>query len=128
MPARRILIVDDEPALLRMMGLYLARVGYQVTSVATTDAAWAAVSTSPGEFAAAILDATMTGLSTEALALKLLAADGAVSIVVTSGYPVDMTAVEQAGGRRVGFVLKPFTAESLTGELRRLIGEKEEGV
>ena len=34
---RRILIVDDEPPLLRMMSLYLGRLGYQVTAVDATD-------------------------------------------------------------------------------------------
>src|ERR1044071_52688 len=114
-PGPRILIADDEPALLKMMGLYLTRMGFSVTTVVSTDKAWTAVETSSGELAAAVLDATMRGLSTEELALKLLAASPTLCVVVASGYPVDMTRLEAAGAGRVGVVQKPFTAGTPAG-------------
>jgi two-component system C4-dicarboxylate transport response regulator DctD len=125
---RRILIVDDEPALLKMMGIYLKRVGYEVTAHDSTDRAWAAVSASAEEFAAAVLDATLRGLTTQDLALKLLEANPSMCVMVASGYPVDMSALEAAGPGRVQFVQKPFTAETLTGTLRRLIEGQEKAV
>ena len=121
----KILIVDDEPALLKMMGLYLKRVGYQVTAFDGSDRAWAEVEAAPGDFSAAVLDATLRGMSTEALALKLLAANPSLCVVVASGYPVDMSAMEAAGSGRVTFVQKPFTAEALVRTLRRFIGPEE---
>jgi DNA-binding NtrC family response regulator len=124
----KILVVDDEPALLKMMGLYLTRVGYQVTLRDGTDHAWAAVEDSAGEYAAAVLDATLRGMSAQDLALRLLAASPKLSVVVASGYPVDMSAMEGAAPGRVTFVQKPFTAGALIGTLRRLIGPKEEAV
>ena len=33
----RILIVDDEPALLKMMSVYLRRLGYAVTTASSTE-------------------------------------------------------------------------------------------
>jgi two-component system cell cycle sensor histidine kinase/response regulator CckA len=122
----KILIVDDEPALLKMMELYLTRVGYSVKALDASDRAWAEVESSPGEYAAAVLDATLRGMSTQDLALRLLAANPALSVVVASGYPVDMSAMEAAAPGRVSFVQKPFTAEALTRTLRRLLGPKEE--
>jgi DNA-binding NtrC family response regulator len=127
-PTAKILIVDDEPALLKMMGLYLKRVGYQVTALDGSDRAWAEVEATAGEFAAAVLDATLRGMSTEALALKLLAANASLCVVVASGYPVDMSAMEAAGPGRVSFVQKPFTAEALVRTLRRLIGPEEKDI
>lgn len=126
--AAKILIVDDEPALLKMMGLYLKRVGYQVAAFDSTDRAWAQVETTADEFAAAVLDATLRGMSTEELALKLLAANPTICVVVASGYPVDMSAMEAAGPGRVSFVQKPFTSETLVRTLRRSIGPEEEDV
>ena len=127
-PRKNILIVDDEPALLRMLGLYLTRMGYSVTTADGTDRAWAEVESRAGEYAVAVLDATMRGLSTEALASKLLAANPSLYVMVASGYPVDMTTLEAAGPGRVKFVQKPFTAQTLAGTIRRMIAAQEKDV
>jgi two-component system, cell cycle sensor histidine kinase and response regulator CckA len=127
-PGRKILIVDDEPALLKMMGLYLTRMGYSVMTVDSTDRAWADVESRAGELAGAVIDATMRGLSMQELASKLLASNPSLCVVVASGYPVDMTTLEAAGPGRVQFVQKPFTAETLAGTLRRMIAAQEKGV
>jgi two-component system C4-dicarboxylate transport response regulator DctD len=123
----KLLIVDDEPALLKMMGLYLTRMGYAVTALDSTEKASAAADESRGEYAAAVLDATLRGMSTQDLALRLLEMNPAICVVVASGYPVDTSALEAAAGPgRVHFVQKPFTAEMLAGTLRRLIGSQKE--
>jgi DNA-binding NtrC family response regulator len=125
---RRILIVDDEPALLRMMSVYLDRLGYSVTALNSTDAAWRAVEASPADFAVAVLDASMPGMSMEALALRLLRANSSMCVVAASGYPVDMTTVEAAAPGRVAFLLKPFSPEMLAAAVRRMSGTQEEKI
>lgn len=122
---QRILVVDDEPPLLKMMGIYLKRVGYEVALLESSDRACVAVEHSAGDFAAAVLDATLRGMTTEELGLKLLAANPSLCVIVASGYPVEMSAMEAAGRGRVSFLQKPFTAEALVGTLRRLIGPEE---
>jgi DNA-binding NtrC family response regulator len=123
--AQKILIVDDEPPLLKMMGVYLKRVGYDAALFESSDRAWAAVEAEAGKYAGAVLDATLRGMTTEQLALKLLAANPSIRVVVASGYPVVMSAVEAAGPGRVSFVQKPFTADKLVGTLRRMLDPKE---
>src|SRR5690349_20104236 len=123
-----VLIVDDEPPLLKMMGSYLTRMGYAVTELDSTEKAWAAAEEARGQFAAAVLDATLRGMSTSDLALRLLQANPSICVIIASGYPVDTSALEAAGPGRVHFVQKPFTAETLAGTLRRLIGPQEEGL
>jgi len=125
---RRILIVDDEPALLKMMSVYLDRLGYSVTALNSTDAAWREVEASAGEFAVAVLDGSMPGMSMEALALRLLQANPAMCVVAASGYPVDMSAVEAAAPGRVAFMPKPFSAETLAATVRRMSGTQEKTV
>jgi DNA-binding NtrC family response regulator len=127
-PVRNILIVDDDPALLKIMRLFLSRIAYSITAIDGTDRAWAEVGTRVGEFAGAVLDASMGGLSTQDLALRLLAANSSICVVVASGYPVDMTALEAAAAGRVEFVQKPFTAETLAGTLQRMIAAQEENI
>jgi len=124
---KRILIVDDEPALLKMMGVYLTRKGFAVTALDSTDRAWAAVNESAA-FDAVVIDGSMSGLSAEDLGLRILNANPAACVLMASGYPVDMGRLEEAGPGRTGFVQKPFTAETLAGTLRRMIAAQEEGV
>ena len=125
---QRILVVDDDPALLKMIGLFLTRMGFSVTLTDSTDRAWAAVEQAADGLAGAVLDASMAGLSTQDLASRLLAANSSLCVVVASGYPVDMTALQAVAGRRVEFVQKPFTPQTLGGTLRRMIAAQEEDV
>ena len=121
-----ILLVDDEPSLLKMMGVYLARLGYAVITSSSTDEAWAQVEAAPSDFAIAILDATMPGMSMVALALNMLQANPLLRVIVASGYPMDMTAVQAAGPGRVTFLHKPFSPEMLAVAVRRFFATQEE--
>ena len=123
--ASRILIVDDEPPLLRMMSLFLSRMGYDVTTVDATDKAWALVEADPSAFDAALLDGSMDGMSMEELASRLLNANPSICILTASGYPVDMTALSARAPGRVAFLLKPFTPQSLAAAVGGLLGAEE---
>lgn len=125
---KAVLLVDDEKQLLKMMSVYLRRLGYAVRTAEATDLAWAEVGHSVGELAAAVLDASLAGLSTEDLAFRLLEANPNLCVIVVSGYPVDMTVLEAAAPGRVLFLHKPFTAEMLAATLRRMIGAQKENV
>ncbi len=126
--AGRILIADDEPSLLKMMSVYLARLGFAVTTSDSTEEAWHAVAADPAGFAVAVLDATMPGPGVEDLALRMLRANPALCVLAASGYPVDMSAVEATAPGRVGFLHKPFTPEKLAAAIRRMIGPQEENL
>src|ERR1039458_7394089 len=122
----RVLVVDDEPPLLRMLSLYLGRLGYSVTTAETTDAAWRLVEADPEAFPVAVLDGSMAGMRMDDLALRMLQANPALRVLAASGYPVDMTALAQAAPGRVAFLQKPFTPEMLAAALRGLLGTQEE--
>ena len=122
----KILVVDDEPPLLRMLSLYLGRLGYSVTTAETTDAAWKLVEAEPAAFAAAVLDGSMSGMSMGDLALRMLRANQELRVLAASGYPVDVTALSVAAPGRVDFLQKPFTPEMLATALRGLLGAQEE--
>ena len=114
--AGRILIVDDEPSLLKMMSVYLGRLGYAVTTADSTEQAWSEWQAAPHGFDVAVLDASMAGLSMQDLALKMLGVSPALRVLASSGYPVDMSPMEAAAPGRVGFLHKPFTPEMLAAE------------
>jgi two-component system, cell cycle sensor histidine kinase and response regulator CckA len=126
--ASRILLVDDEPALLKMVGSYLGRLGYDVTTVNSTEKAWCEIETAPQNFAVAVLDGTMPGLPMPELATRMLSTNPSLCILAASGYPLDISALEAAAPGRVAFLHKPFTPEMLAVAIRRMLGTQEEHV
>ena len=121
-------MVDDEPPLLRMLSLYLGRLGYRVTPAETTEAAWALVEADPSAFALAVLDGSMPGIAMHDLALRMLNANLELRVLAASGYPVDLTMLAEAAPGRVDFLQKPFTPEMLAAALRGLLGTQEENL
>jgi CheY-like chemotaxis protein len=123
--ARRILIVDDEPPLLRMMSIFLGRLGYAVTTSDAPDQAWALVKADPSAFDVAVLDGSMEGMSMEELATRMLNANPSMCILSASGYPVDIGALAAKAPGRVAFLLKPFTPQSLASAVGGLLAAQE---
>jgi DNA-binding response OmpR family regulator len=128
----RVLLVDDEPSLLKMVSAYLGRLGYAVTTANTTEKAWEEMESSlagtNGGYAVAVLDATMPGLPMRELAERMLKACGSLRILTSSGYPVDIGPLEQAAPGRVAFLHKPFTPEMLAAAVRRILAPQEKNV
>jgi DNA-binding NtrC family response regulator len=124
--SRRILLVDDDPSLLKMMSVYLGRVGYTVTVSSRTEEAWKAFEAAPADFAVAVLDGSMPGLRMEELATRMLHTSPRVCVIAASGYPLDMTAVEAVAQGRAMFLQKPFSTAMLTAAVRRMIAAQEE--
>jgi CheY-like chemotaxis protein len=122
----RILLVDDDPSLLKMMGVYLGRLGYSVTLANSTEEAWAKVEAAPAGYDIAVLDGSMPGLSMEDLALKMLRANPSLYVVAASGYAMDTTAIEAAAPGRVAVLQKPFAPEMLAAAVRRMLAAQEE--
>ena len=126
--ASRILIVDDEPILLKMMSIYLGRLKYVVVAATSTEMAWAEMEAAPHTFAVAVLDATMGGIPMEDLATRILAADPRMCVIAASGYPVDIARLQALAPGRVTFLHKPFSPEMLGRAVRRMIATQEEDV
>jgi DNA-binding NtrC family response regulator len=123
----KILIVDDEPALLRMMSVYLSRLGYSVATASSAEDARSLAEAAPGEYCLAVVDATMRGVTLAELIADLLRSQPALRVIAASGYLVDAAQFE-AAGVRAAFLQKPFTPEMLASEVRRMLAEEEEDV
>ena len=124
--SREILIVDDEAALLKLMSAYLRRLGYAVTAANTVAKAREHLNRQPEAFAVVVLDAGMADAGLDNLALELLAFRPSLRVVVNSGYPVDMSVLQQAAPERVEFLHKPFSPDMLIAALRRMLGPQKE--
>jgi two-component system cell cycle sensor histidine kinase/response regulator CckA len=127
-PAERILIVDDEPSLLKMMSIFLSRIGFSVSVAGSAVKARAELAAAPHPFAVVVLDASMPGATLGELGREILAADSEVRLIAASGYPIDMSGLEAAAPGRVAFLHKPFSPEMLAATVRRMLGTQEKSV
>jgi PAS domain S-box-containing protein len=120
----RVLVVDDEEALVALTGEVLKRLGYEPVGFAAGDAALAAFDAAPGDVDAVIADEVMPGLSgTElARALRLRRAD--LPFVLMSGYigPMMTERAHDAGVMEI--LKKPVQSRDLAAALARALNKK----
>jgi two-component system response regulator AtoC len=106
----RVLLVEDEPAILRLYGLVLAEVGYSVESV--SDGAAAAAALEAEEFDVVLSDLTLPGMSgVELLQLARDRHPDLPLIVMTGGDVEDV--LEAMEGHALRCLLKPVRYEIL---------------
>ncbi|MEM9303498.1 MAG: ATP-binding protein [Pseudomonadota bacterium] len=122
----RILVMDDEPAVLRVISATLERAGFTVVTATHGDEALSAYEEARGSpetcFDAVILDLTVRGGAggRETMA-AMLASDPDVRGIVLSGYADDPVMADcTAHGFRAA-VGKPFEPEVLVGVLRDVV-------
>jgi DNA-binding NtrC family response regulator len=121
----KILIVDDDPSLLRMMSVYLKRRGYEAVTAASAEQGLEALKADPAGFGLAVLDGTLDGPGLEDLAAQMLMVTPRLCLLAASGYPVDITELQAAAPGRVAFLHKPFTPEKLADAVRRMLDTQE---
>jgi CheY-like chemotaxis protein len=120
---QRILLVDDEAALVFLSRRLLTRLGYEVTAHEDPQEALEAFRRDPAAFDALITDLTMPGMSGLDLAARVLAIRGDLPIVLMSGYVSDVEARE-AKAMGLGEVhLKSDTVEEIAGSLHRRLSD-----
>ncbi len=117
--AGRILIVDDDAALLKVMDAYLSRLGYSVVACRSGAEAWALVEADPAAYVGALLDLNMPGMRGDELARRILGCSASIRLVVVSGYPSALSGMESWANERVIFLAKPFAPRELAAALAR---------
>jgi PAS domain S-box-containing protein len=115
----RILLIDDDEAMLFMALRYLRRCGYRVQGCARAADALAEFAADPHGFDLVVTDLNMPGMSGVDLAAQLIGLRPDANVVLTSGFvrEEDAARAREVGVREI--VLKPNTVE----QLAPLIGE-----
>lgn len=118
---RRVLVVDDEIALLELLKKYLSRLGYEVTAFQAAQDAWLHFESDPTRYALVIADLSMPEISGQDLVLRMLELNPAMRILVCSGYPFDASALPGGGQARIAFLQKPFLPRMLAEAIGALM-------
>lgn len=118
----RILIADDEPALLRVMTQYLLRLNYDVDPCSSGAEAWQRFETASGGYSLFVADATLRDSNGVALLERMFAVNPEISFLICSGYPFDLDVLPPAIRERTRFLQKPFTPTMLAETVGELLG------
>lgn len=121
---RRILVVDDEPHILRVLGTVLGERGYGVTIA--TDGSEGLDELAADDFDLVILDLMMPGASGLEILSRIRSdpqrADTPVIILTAKGQDTDREAA-LAGGAN-DFLTKPFSPKKLIARIAEILEER----
>jgi two-component system, OmpR family, response regulator len=122
-PARKLLVVDDDPDIRRIAGLALERIGgFKVTLAEDARGALEAAVRDPPELV--LLDVSMPGTDGPALLAALRELDGmaTVPVVFFTAASSDAEVERLMGLGAVGVVPKPFEVADLPRRIHAILG------
>jgi DNA-binding NtrC family response regulator len=111
--AARLLLIDDEPALLRLMQTYLTRLGYEVEAIGDGAQAWKRYRENARAYDLVIADLNMPGIDVEAQFPKAPDFNPAIRVLVCSGQPYEVRALPRGIREHFDFLQKPFVPKML---------------
>ncbi len=118
MDAAKILVVDDEPSILRLLEEALTRWGYQVRCAASGDEALEALR---GDlFDAVLTDVRMPEMSGLDLLREIKRHDDSIEVVMMTGYPTIASAVEALKEGAYDYLSKPLILDELHHLMARM--------
>ncbi|MDR3630746.1 MAG: PAS domain S-box protein [Desulfocapsaceae bacterium] len=119
-----ILLVEDEPTLIKMTTSMLQRLGYSVVAAATPREAINAVNTFGNEIHLLITDVIMPEMNGKELAEKLLTIQPNMKCLFISGYTADIISKQGVLQEGVHFLKKPFSKRELAANVQVALGVK----
>ena len=118
MEVAKILVVDDEPSILKLLKEALTQWGYQVGCVGTGAEALEAIRTEL--FDAAITDIRMPEMSGLDLLREIKRHDDSIEVIVMTGYPTIASAVEALKEGAYDYLSKPLILDELRHLMARV--------
>ncbi|MBN1834983.1 MAG: PAS domain S-box protein [Spirochaetales bacterium] len=117
----RILFVEDEGSLRRMLCDYLVRCGYQVTEAGDGRAALERYRGRGSDFDLLVTDVVMPGVGGAELASALVRENPSLQVLYISGYAEESLAPQGLLRAGVRLLQKPFSPRTLEGEIRGIL-------
>lgn len=120
-PRPRILAVDDDPALLRLLSMRLDLEGYAVIEASSGEEALAKLANQRADLV--VTDVQMGGMDGLALFESLKQAHPALPVIILTAHGSVPHAVDSMRRGVFGYLSKPFEAEALLAEVERALAQ-----
>lgn len=115
----RILVVDDDPALLRLLSMRLSAVGYEVAAVESGENAVAQIPTFQPHLV--ITDLRMDGMDGMALFDQIHQRSSALPVIILTAHGSIPEAVDATSRGVFGYLTKPFDSKDLLDQVTRAL-------
>jgi len=117
----RLLVVEDEPAVLDLIRRTLESYGYTVLHASTPDRALRAMQDHDARVDLLLTDVVMPGMNGRELATHLRGLDPALRVLFMSGYSSDVVAEKGLLASDVSLITKPFSPTALAARVREVL-------
>jgi PAS domain S-box-containing protein len=125
-PARgreTLLLVEDEPLILRMAQRVLGELGYTVLSASDGFEALETLARHPGDVHLLITDVVMPKMSGRELAERVTALRPDIRVLYSSGYAADAMGEDGVLGTGINFLAKPYEPSRLADAVREVLDQ-----
>jgi CheY-like chemotaxis protein len=120
-PRRTVLVVDDEPDILRLLQSILAEEGYEVTVAKGAESAIKAFESFRSRPDLLLVDVVMPGMSGPMLVERLRQTDPDLKVLFMSGYDDRHVVQRYVVDKGFHLIAKPFTVSSLRLAIEEVI-------
>lgn len=124
-PGTTILLVEDEAFVREVTCDLLEAAGFRVLKARTADEARTVFRRHCNGVRLLLTDVVLPGQNGRDLARQLRRLSPTLVTIFVSGYPVNAITREGLLEERMFYLPKPFSAESLLGKVRQVLGEEE---
>jgi two-component system cell cycle sensor histidine kinase/response regulator CckA len=117
---RTVLLVEDEPALLRLAERALRRAGFEVLTAGSAEEALDLMESGAPKPMALVSDVVMPGIDGLALAARLRERDPDLPVLLVSGY-AEVALGRDLSAERLKLLPKPYSLSDLVAELKAIL-------
>jgi CheY-like chemotaxis protein len=121
----RLLLIDDEPSILKLGAQYLSQLGYKVQTSDDAPQALKMYQAAPNQYDLIILDMTMPKLSGEALAKEIFKINPDVPVIMCSGYPDNAVRDKIHALGVKTFLQKPYQMQTLAKAIQQALMQSD---
>ena len=124
----KILVIDDDPALVKLVDEMLEIMGYNTVSSISGEEGLHIFKESPEEFALVITDMTMPKITGDIVARKINTIRSNIPIILCTGFNEN---ISEAQAKEIGIceiIMKPVNMKTLSGVIQRLIGKNQPNI
>ncbi|MBR9980228.1 MAG: PAS domain S-box protein, partial [Desulfatitalea sp.] len=119
--SERLLLVDDEEAIVRMEKQMLERLGYEVTTRTSSVDALEAFKAKPSAYDLVITDMAMPNMTGDELSRRLIAVRADIPVIICTGFSEKMSAAKAHQIGIKGFLMKPLVRGDLANMVRKVL-------